>query len=139
MDRRDGRDRRRDEDRNNAMRLPDEFAQSAGGSDDRVAGLVNRYWADYAAPARGQLTKALLPVLQELAEPGAPVTEEHRKQCVQVVVDWASTIEPLSVDGRDKRITEKCKRRGGITCGFLVSGKHQPARTLCQNASYPCP
>ena len=98
IDRRDGRDRRRDEDRNNARRLPDEFAQAAGGTDDRVAGLVNRYWAGYAAPARGQLTEALLPVLQELAEPGAPVTEQHREQCVQVVVDWATNFDPPSMD-----------------------------------------
>ena len=98
MDRRDGRDRRRVVDRNNARRLPDEFAQAAGGSNDRVAGLVNRYWPSYAEPARGQLTEALLPVLQELAQPGAPVTEKHREKCVQVVVDWAASLDPVSMD-----------------------------------------
>ncbi len=98
MDRREGRDRRRIEDRNNARRLPDEFAQAAGGSDDRVTGLVNRYWTGYAEPARGQLTQALLPVLEELAVPGAPVTEHHRERCVEVVVDWADRLEPVSSD-----------------------------------------
>lgn len=94
LDRRGGRDRRRDEDRNNARRLPDEFAQAAGESDDRVTGLVNRYWADYAELERGELAQALLPVLEGLAEPGAPVTEHHREQCVSVVVDWSSRSGP---------------------------------------------
>jgi hypothetical protein len=98
MDRRDGRDRRRIEDRLNARRLPDEFAQAAGGSDDRVTGLVNRYWAGYAEPAKGQLAQALLPVLEELVEPGAPVTEHHREKCVEVVVDWSERMEPVSMD-----------------------------------------
>ncbi len=94
-DRRDGRDRRRIEDRNNARRLPDEFAQAAGGSGDRISGLVNRYWPYYSEPARGELAQALLPVLEGLAEPGAPVTEEHRERCVRVVIDWAAHLEPV--------------------------------------------
>jgi hypothetical protein len=94
-DRRDGRDRRRIEDRNNARRLPDEFAQAAGGSGDRISGLVSRYWPDYGEPARGELAQALMPVLEELAEPGAPVTEQHRERCVQVVVDWTTRLEPV--------------------------------------------
>jgi hypothetical protein len=60
--------------------------------------LVNRYWSGYAEPARGQLAQALLPVLAELAEPGAPVTERHRERCVQVVVDWTDRLEPVSMD-----------------------------------------
>jgi len=97
-DRRAGRDRRRIEDRNNARRLPDEFAQSSGGSDHRITGLVNRYWASYEEPDRGQLTKALRPVLEELTVPGVPVTDEHRERCVEVVVEWASSLEPAPTD-----------------------------------------
>ena len=98
MDRREGRDRRRIEDRNNARRLPDEFAQAAGGSNDRVNGLVNRYWADYDEPARGELVEALIPILDELVEPGAPVTDMHRDKCVDVVVDWSARLETVSQD-----------------------------------------
>ena len=97
-DRREGRDRRLIEDRNNARRLPDEFAQAAGGSDHRITGLVNRYWADYAEPERGELTQALLPVLEGLAAPGVPVTDSHRERCVEVVVGWAASMEPVSTD-----------------------------------------
>lgn len=97
-DRRDGRDRRRDEDRKNAKRLPDEFAQAAGDSNDRVARLVNRYWAGYAEPARSKLAEALLPVLKELAAPGAPVTERHRERCVELVVEWSEQLEPASTN-----------------------------------------
>lgn len=98
VDRREGRDRRLIEDRNNARRLPDEFAQAAGGSDHRIAGLVNRYWPDYAEPERGELTLALLPVLEGLAAPGVPVTDSHREQCVEVVVGWAASLEPATTD-----------------------------------------
>ena len=97
-DRREGRDRRLIEDRNNARRLPDEFAQSAGGSDHRIKGLVNRYWPSYAEPERGELTQALLPVLEGLAAPGVPVTEHHREQCVEVVIGWAAALEPVPTD-----------------------------------------
>lgn len=97
-DRRDGKDRRLVEDRNRARRLPDEFAQSAGGSDDRLSGLVNRYWPDYEEPARGILTQALIPVLDELTLPGVPVTEQHRERCEDVVVDWAAKMEPVGQD-----------------------------------------
>lgn len=95
LDRREGRDRRLVEDRNNARRLPDEFAQAHGGADHRITGLVNRYWSDYADAERGELSEALLPVLEGLAAPGVPVTEQHRDQCVEVVVGWAARMEPV--------------------------------------------
>jgi len=98
LERREGRDRRLIEDRNNARRLPDEFAQAAGGSDHRITGLVNRYWSGYPEPERDELSQALLPVLEELIAPGVPVTENHREQCVEVVVDWAAGAEPVSTD-----------------------------------------
>ena len=60
--------------------------------------MINRYWAAYAEPARGELAQALLPVLEELVEPGAPVTEQHRERCVKVVVDWTDRLEPVSLD-----------------------------------------
>ena len=97
-DRRDGRDRRLVEDRKNARRLPDEFAQRAGDSGHRINGLVNRYWGDFSASERGELTKALLPVLEGLAAPGVPVTEKHRDRCVEVVVGWAAGLEPVSTE-----------------------------------------
>ena len=97
-ERREGRDRRLIEDRNNARRLPDEFAQAAGGSDHRITGLVNRYWSGYPDPERDELTQALLPVLEGLVAPGVPVTEHHREQCVEVVVGWAAGLEPVSTD-----------------------------------------
>ena len=97
-DRREGRDRRLIEDRNTARRLPDEFAQTAGGSDHRITGLVNRYWPEYAEPERGELTRALLPILDGLTAPGVPVTENHREQCVEVVVGWAAKLEPVASD-----------------------------------------
>jgi hypothetical protein len=97
-DRREGRDRRLIEDRNNARRLPDEFAQASGGPDHRIIGLVNRYWSGYAEAERGELTLALLPVLEGLAAPGIPVTEQHREKCVDVVVGWAARLEPVEAD-----------------------------------------
>ena len=97
-DRRDGRDRRLIEDRNNARRLPDEFAQKAGDSAYRINGLVNRYWGDYSASERGELTHALLPVLEGLAGPGVPVTERHRERCVDIVVGWVAGLEPISAE-----------------------------------------
>ncbi len=97
-DRRDGHDRRHIEGRTKARRVPDEFAQAAGGSDERITGLVNRYWPYYEAPARGELTQALLPVLEELTASGSPVTDKHRDRCVEVVVGWAANLEPISTD-----------------------------------------
>lgn len=97
-DRRDGRDRRLLEDRNNARRLPDQFAQAAGASSQRIRGLVNRYWSDYGESERADLTEALLPVLEGLTVPGVPVTEQHRERCVEVVVRWATGLEPVSAD-----------------------------------------
>jgi hypothetical protein len=98
VERREGRDRRLIEDRSNARRLPDEFAQASGSPDHRILGLVNRYWPGYAEAERGELTLALIPVLEGLAAPGAPVTEQHREQCVDVVVGWAARLEPVEAD-----------------------------------------
>lgn len=97
-DRRDGRDRRRTQDRNYARGLPDEFAQAAGSAEDRIAGLVNRYWAHSEASARQTLARQLLPVLEELSIRGTPVTEEHREKCEEIVVEWAATFETISTD-----------------------------------------
>ncbi len=92
-DRRDGPDRRHVESRQNARQLPDEFAQAAGAPQDRVAGLVNRYWSDRAEFSRKRLSAELLPVLEELETPGTPVTDDHRERCEQVVVGWVAGLD----------------------------------------------
>jgi hypothetical protein len=94
-DRRERRDRRLIKDRNNARRLPDQFAQAVGGPEHRLKGLVNRYWPGYSELERGELSQALLSVLEGLAASGVPVTDAHREKCVEVVVDWAVRLEPV--------------------------------------------
>ena len=89
-DRRGGRDRRHVSDREWAKRLPDDFAQAGGAALDRIVGLVSRYWLHYDAPVRRELTQALLPILEELLQPGTAVTDRHRRLCEEVVLDWAA-------------------------------------------------
>ncbi len=87
-DRRTGRDRRTRQDRLLGRMLPDEFAQAGGDADGRITSLVNRYWMDHDAGDRAELAKVLLPILEEVLVPGTPVTDHHREQCENVVVQW---------------------------------------------------
>jgi len=87
-DRRAGRDRRTSRDRSLARALPDEFAQAGGDADDRITSLVNRYWMDQDPGDRSELAKVLQPILEEVLTPGTPVTDRHREQCENVVVQW---------------------------------------------------
>ena len=65
-------------DRQLARRLPGEFLTCPGGPKERVVEIVDRSWGSYDTHPTTELAQALLPVLEELAEPGREVTDRHR-------------------------------------------------------------
>ena len=77
-------------DRDIGRRLPDKFMKMPGTPIDRLTELVNRYWMSHTAPARSELSHALLLVLQPLLEPGAEVSDQKRQTCEDIVASWLS-------------------------------------------------
>jgi hypothetical protein len=94
--RRSGRDRRAERlaaalptrDRERAHALADEFAGAIGAAEARLAKLVRHKWPIMPLPVRGGIVEELLPLLQPLAGGKAPVTEELRTACEEVVAKW---------------------------------------------------
>ena len=77
-----------EQDREIARRLPDEFLKLSGTPAGRLTKLVRRYWPHFGAPARAEVTQALLVVLRPLLEPGAEVTDQKRLTCGDIVASW---------------------------------------------------
>ena len=77
-------------DRQLARDLPDEFLMWPARPRERVAELVSAHWMSYDAQPRRELAQALIPVLEELAEPGREATERHRDLCEDVVAGWVA-------------------------------------------------
>ncbi|MFQ5704707.1 MAG: hypothetical protein ACE5HT_11870 [Gemmatimonadales bacterium] len=85
-----GRDRRLGSDQDVALRLPDDFKRARGSTADRIMTLVNVYWTAKEEWERVELAQALIPILEDLVGPGAPVTESHRRSCQDIVGTWGA-------------------------------------------------
>ena len=71
-----------------AHSLADDFAQAGGDATHRINSLVNRYWANHDPGDRAELVKVLLPILEGVLVSGTPVTDSHREQCENAVIQW---------------------------------------------------
>jgi hypothetical protein len=71
-----------------ARRIPDDFLARSGEERARLAQIVRENWWAYDEDEQSRLIESLLPLLLELAQPGACVTDQHRDGCERTVAQW---------------------------------------------------
>ncbi len=76
------------DDRWYARRLPDDFIARTGEGARRLHDVVKENWWGHDHDDRTQLVEALLPILSDLLQSGACVTDEHRDLCEGIVDAW---------------------------------------------------
>lgn len=77
-----------DRDRKLARGLPAAFRKCTGAPVDRVVSLVIGHWESYDPSDRAELAQALLPILEDLVQPGVHIIPEHSDLCENVVTVW---------------------------------------------------
>ena len=77
-----------DDDKWYARRLPDDFITRSGEAPSRISEVVKENWWDQNAESRTKLVQALVPILKDLLQPDAKVTDQHRDLCEGIVYAW---------------------------------------------------